>query len=85
VHFLATLALTGYLFISIPKGFFPQQDTGAHHRHIGGGSGRVVRRDDAAARGAGRDLAKDPAVATAMALGAGGASATLNNGRFLSR
>src|SRR5438874_7622943 len=26
--FLATLALTGYLFVSIPKGFFPQQDTG---------------------------------------------------------
>jgi HAE1 family hydrophobic/amphiphilic exporter-1 len=26
--FLATLVLTGYLFIIIPKGFFPQQDTG---------------------------------------------------------
>ena len=26
--FLATVALTGYLFVSIPKGFFPQQDTG---------------------------------------------------------
>ena len=26
--FLATLALSGYLFYVIPKGFFPQQDTG---------------------------------------------------------
>ena len=26
--FLGTLALTGYLFVIIPKGFFPQQDTG---------------------------------------------------------
>src|SRR5262249_55926408 len=25
---LATIALTGYLFMLIPKGFFPQQDTG---------------------------------------------------------
>jgi hypothetical protein len=24
----ATIALTGYLFVVIPKGFFPQQDTG---------------------------------------------------------
>ena len=26
--FLGTVALTGYLFVVIPKGFFPQQDTG---------------------------------------------------------
>jgi hydrophobic/amphiphilic exporter-1 (mainly G- bacteria), HAE1 family len=26
--FLATVALSGYLFVIIPKGFFPQQDTG---------------------------------------------------------
>ena len=25
---LATIALTGYLYVVIPKGFFPQQDTG---------------------------------------------------------
>jgi multidrug efflux pump subunit AcrB len=28
VVFLATIAATGYLFVRIPKGFFPQQDTG---------------------------------------------------------
>ncbi|MBB4008435.1 efflux RND transporter permease subunit [Allorhizobium taibaishanense] len=26
--FLATVVLTGYLFVTIPKGFFPEQDTG---------------------------------------------------------
>ncbi len=26
--FFATLGVTGYLFVIIPKGFFPQQDTG---------------------------------------------------------
>ena len=25
---LGTIALTGYLYVVIPKGFFPQQDTG---------------------------------------------------------
>ena len=25
---LATVALTGWLFVVIPKGFFPEQDTG---------------------------------------------------------
>ena len=28
----------------IPKGFFPQQDTGPHHRHLGGRPGHLLRR-----------------------------------------
>ena len=74
--FLATLVLTGYLFVSIPKGFFPQQDTGL----ITGTSeaaqdvsfAEMMRRQEAL----GEIIGKDPAVATyAMALGAGGSSA----------
>jgi hydrophobic/amphiphilic exporter-1 (mainly G- bacteria), HAE1 family len=81
--FLATLALTVVLFLIIPKGFFPQQDTGM----ITGISEaaqdvsfrEMMRRQEAL----GEVIASDPAVATyAMALGAGGATATLNNGRF---
>ena len=81
--FLGTLALTVYLFMTIPKGFFPQQDTGL----ITGISeaaqdvsfAEMMRRQEAL----GEIVGKDPAVATyAMALGAGGSSATLNNGRF---
>ena len=67
---------TGYLFVSIPKGFFPQQDTGL----ITGTSeaaqdvsfAEMMRRQEAL----GEIIGKDPAVATyAMALGAGGSSA----------
>ena len=38
-----------YLFVVIPKGFFPQQDTGIIVRHVGSRPGRVVPRDGAAA------------------------------------
>ena len=30
--FVATVAVTVWMFIEIPKGFFPQQDTGLHGR-----------------------------------------------------
>jgi hydrophobe/amphiphile efflux-1 (HAE1) family protein len=81
VVFLATLVATGYLFVAIPKGFFPQQDTGLI---IGTSEAAqdisfadMVRRQ----RALGEIVAKDPAVATVgMNVGAGG-SQTQNNGR----
>ena len=81
--FLATLALTVYLFLSIPKGFFPQQDTGL----ITGTSEAaqdisftdMLRKQEAI----GEIIGKDPAIATyAMSIGVGGSTASLNNGRF---
>jgi hydrophobic/amphiphilic exporter-1 (mainly G- bacteria), HAE1 family len=81
--FLATLLITGYLFLVIPKGFFPQQDTGL----ITGTSeasqdvsfAEMARRQVAL----GEIIGKDPAVATyAMSIGTGGSTAALNNGRF---
>src|SRR4029079_9523718 len=81
--FFATLAGTVYLFIAIPKGFFPQQDTGL----ISGVSeaaqdisfAEMMRRQEAL----GEVVASDPAVATiAMAIGAGGSSSSINNGRM---
>src|SRR5947209_2600864 len=80
--FLATLVATGYLFAVIPKGFFPQQDTGLI---IGTSEAAqdisfadAVRRQRALA-----DIVmKDPAVATVgMSLGANGTQ-TQNNGRL---
>ena len=80
--FVLTLVATGYLFAIIPKGFFPQQDTGL----IFGTSEAAqdisfpdaVRRQRALAEIVG----KDPAVATVgMSLGANGTQ-TQNNGRF---
>ena len=58
--FLATLGATVYLFVIIPKGFFPQQDTGLITGISEAAAGRVVRRDDAAAGGAGRDHRQGP-------------------------
>jgi HAE1 family hydrophobic/amphiphilic exporter-1 len=81
--FFATVAATGYLFVIIPKGFFPQQDTGL----IQGTSeaaqdisfADMMRKQEAL----GAIVASDPAVATmAMAIGAGGSTSTINNGRM---
>jgi HAE1 family hydrophobic/amphiphilic exporter-1 len=81
--FLAVMAITGYLFVSIPKGFFPQQDTalitGISEAGDDVSFAEMMRRQEAL----GAVIGKDPAVATyAMAIGASGSTATLNNGRF---
>jgi hydrophobe/amphiphile efflux-1 (HAE1) family protein len=80
--FIATLVATGYLFAVIPKGFFPQEDTGL----IIGTS--EAAQDVSFAEMAHREraladvVAKDPDVATVgMSIGAGGAQ-TQNNGRL---
>src|SRR5437016_1529813 len=80
--FVATLVATGYLFMIIPKGFFPQQDTGL----IIGTSEAAQEISFADAVRRQRALAdivqKDPAVATVgMSLGANGTQ-TQNNGRL---
>src|SRR5499426_2078754 len=75
--FLATLGATVYLFLLIPKGFFPQQDTGM----ITGISeaGQDVSFDEMKQRqeALGEIIARDPAVASyAMAIGNGGSTST---------
>ncbi len=80
--FLATLVATGYLFAIIPKGFFPQQDTGLITGISEAGQdvsfGEMMKRQEAL----GEIIGRDPAVATtAMVIGSGGPTATLNNGR----
>jgi HAE1 family hydrophobic/amphiphilic exporter-1 len=81
--YFATLGLTIYLFMVIPKGFFPQQDTGL----LTGISeaaqdisfADMMKKQEAL----GEIVAADPAVATvAMAIGAGGPTASINNGRM---
>jgi HAE1 family hydrophobic/amphiphilic exporter-1 len=77
-----TIALTGYLYVVIPKGFFPEQDTGliiglseaAQDISFQAMAERQQALLDA--------LMRDPAVASlGSAVGAGGGNATLNNGR----
>jgi HAE1 family hydrophobic/amphiphilic exporter-1 len=79
--FLATLALSGYLYVIIPKGFFPQQDTGL----ITGTSEAAQDISfDAMQRyqeALGNIVANDPAVAH-VAMSIGGSGNALNTGRM---
>ena len=79
---LATIAATAWLFVVIPKGFFPEQDTGlilgvtdAAQDVSPNGMATLQRRVIAA-------VERDPAVASVGAyIGAGGATSTENQGR----
>jgi hydrophobe/amphiphile efflux-1 (HAE1) family protein len=79
---LGTIALTGYLYVVIPKGFFPEQDTGLI---IGLSEAAqdisfqaMAERQQALLNA----LVRDPAVASiGAAVGAGGGNTTVNNGR----
>jgi HAE1 family hydrophobic/amphiphilic exporter-1 len=77
-----TIDLTGYLYVVIPKGFFPQQDTGMIMGIAEAAQDisypAMVQRMQAVID----TVLKDPAVASLGAqVGAGGATATLNQGR----
>ena len=51
---LGTIGLTGYLYVIIPKGFFPQQDTGTDHRPRRRGAGYLLSGDGPAHGGPAR-------------------------------
>jgi HAE1 family hydrophobic/amphiphilic exporter-1 len=77
-----TIALTGYLYVLIPKGFFPQQDTGliiALSEAAQDISFPAMAERQQALLNA---LMQDPAVASiGSGVGAGGGNTTVNNGR----
>jgi HAE1 family hydrophobic/amphiphilic exporter-1 len=79
---LGTIALTGYLYVIIPKGFFPQQDTGliiGQSEAAQDISFEAMKERQQALLDA---VMRDPAVATVgSAVGAGGGSYTMNDGR----
>lgn len=80
--FLLTLVATGYLFISIPKGFFPIQDTGLITGLLQGAQDTSFADMARHQVEIGKVVASDPAVATVgMAVG-GGSGNTLNTGRM---
>jgi hydrophobe/amphiphile efflux-1 (HAE1) family protein len=78
----AVIALTGYLFVIIPKGFFPQQDTGlilAQSEAAQDISYQAMQERQQALLDV---IVQDPAVDTVgAAVGAGGGLYTLNDGR----
>ncbi len=80
---LATVAATGWLFIVIPKGFFPEQDTGLilgvteAAQNVSPNGMAVIQQKVIQA------ALKDPAVSSVGAyIGAGGATSTENQGRI---
>jgi len=81
--FLATVAATGYMFVKIPKGFFPQQDTGVIFGTTVAGQDVSFPQMYRLQEQIGRIVQADPAVATmAMGLGTGVGNASQNYGRL---
>ena len=81
--FFATIAMTALLFVSIPKGFFPQQDTGLLQGTSEAAQDVSFAEMMRLQQKLGDIIAKDPDIQSyAMAIGAGGSSASLNTGRF---
>jgi hydrophobe/amphiphile efflux-1 (HAE1) family protein len=79
---IGTVVVTGYLYVVIPKGFFPQQDTGliiAQSEAAQDISFQAMAERQQALLNA---ILRDPAVATiGSAVGAGGGTYTANDGR----
>jgi len=79
---LGTIALTGYLYVQIPKGFFPQQDTGLIIAVPQAAENISFPAMEQKMEAATAIILKDPAVASVGAqIGATG-STTLNDGRM---
>ena len=79
--FLATLALTVYLFVIIPKGFFPQQDTGLITGISQAAQDVSVKDMMRHQEALGAVVMKDPAIAH-IAMAIGGAGNPSNTGRM---
>jgi hydrophobe/amphiphile efflux-1 (HAE1) family protein len=80
---LASIAATGVLFVGIPKGFFPQQDTGMIAGITEASADVSPAQMAELQRGVIDLIAKDPSVANATGyIGPGGPTVTENNGRL---
>ncbi|MBV8505457.1 MAG: efflux RND transporter permease subunit, partial [Alphaproteobacteria bacterium] len=79
---VSTVALTGVLFVEIPKGFFPQEDTGLIQGIAEGAQNISPQGMKDRMRAVLAVVMKDPAVAAANAyIGPGGPTVTENDGR----
>jgi HAE1 family hydrophobic/amphiphilic exporter-1 len=79
---LGTIVLTVYLYVIVPKGFFPQQDTGLIIGLAEASQDISYQAMSDRMEALLGPILKDPAVASvAAAIGPGGSTATLNQGR----
>ena len=80
---VATLVLTGLLYVAVPKGFFPQQDTGLIQAISQGPQDVSFSSMAERQRVAAERLLEDPDVASVTSFtGIDGTNATLNTGRM---
>ncbi len=81
--FVATVTLTGVLYVFIPKGFFPTQDTGIIIGITDAAQDISFDQMSILQRMAGKVVLDNPNVASVVsAIGAGSAGQTANNGRM---
>jgi len=78
---IATLAFNIYLFIIVPKGFFPQQDTGRLNGNFIGDQSISFQAMQAKIARLSKIAQQDPDVETAQAFSGGGGGTTMNTGR----
>ncbi len=84
IVFLATFALTVILYIAIPKGFFPLQDTGLIQGISEGPQAASFAAMSDRSRVLARAILEDPAVDSVSSfIGVDGTNITLNSGRVL--
>jgi multidrug efflux pump len=79
---LATVALTIYLYIQVPKGFFPQQDTGRLGGQIQADQDTSFQTMDKTLLTMVKIIDADPAVDTVNAFSGGGGGTTTNTARM---
>ena len=78
---IGTLGLNVYLYVIVPKGFFPQQDTGRMNGSILGDQGLSFQAMSGKIRQLSQIVLSDPGVASVMAFSGGGGGTTINSGR----
>ncbi len=78
---VATLALNVYLYIIVPKGFFPEQDTGRISGSFLGDQDMSFQAMEGKITQLSAIVQADPAVATVQAFSGGGAGTSANTGR----
>ncbi len=84
IVFLVTLALTVILYIAIPKGFFPLQDTGLIQAISEGPQSASFTAMSGRSRALAQAILEDPAVESVSSfIGVDGTNITLNAGRLL--
>jgi multidrug efflux pump len=78
---LATIGLSVYLYVIIPKGFFPQQDTGRMNGNVIADQAISFQAMQTKLQTLAAIVKSDPGVATVLAFTGGGGGTTTNTGR----